>query len=249
MNFKAWINESNRKEISQLQPNSVITVFHGTDKDTAYEFCLNGIDAKKPQRYRKFPHISGGSPIKFGLFVAPDLETAQKFGNTILKFKSLGKNLIYRFPVEMKQYNKGFYKSQYPKSFRPSVSYDMLDKGIEPQAIFVGMVSPRAIEKIYLYDYQNAIWNSMSREEYIEKYSETNSKIRVFKSVFEPQEYNISLEEFVSRLAKEHNSTNEEILNILINIYKSHGILTGIGNIPSTLLRRIEQKIKKLVNN
>lgn len=236
--------------IKTMQPNTVITVFHGTDNDTAYDFCLNGIDAKKKQSYRRFPHISGGKEIKFGLFIAPNLKTAQKFGNVILKFKTTGKNLIHRFPIEMKDLDRpdSFYRKQLPKSFRPSTSYELADlKSLEPQALFIGLISPRAIEKVFVYKYPENIWIQMSREEYIKYYENKNPNTRIFKSSFEPQEFNISLDDFVKRLAAENDSTPENILDTLKSIYKRNQKLTGIGKIPPTLLRNIENKLKKLI--
>lgn len=248
MNFKTWLqHEGHRQEIAQMQPDSVITVFHGTSEDYAYEFCLNGIDAKKNQNYRLYPHLSGGKPIKFGIFVGPDLKTAQKFGQTIVKFKTLGKNLIYRYPTEMKKYNSGFYKELYPKSFRPSVSYDLLDKGVEPQAIFIGLLSPRAIEKVFHYNYKNHEWISMNPQEFTQQYIQKNPKTRMFKSDFEPQQYKMELDDFLVKLAHEHNSTKEEVLNTLKDIYKRHGYLTGVGQIPATLLKRIEKQLSSLM--
>ena len=250
MDFKQWLNEDKRKEIANLQPNSIITVFHGSTHENIYNFCLNGIDAKKPT-YRLYPHISGGNPLKFGLFVAPDLNTAQKFGSVVIKFRTLGKNLIYRFPVEMKDYNdRGFYKDQYPKSFRPVVSHDMLDRGVEPQALFIGLLSPRAIEKVYSLDYKYKTI-SMTPQEFISDYQNKNKNknINIYKSIFEPQEYQISLSDFVKRIAKEEDSTEQEILDILKRIYLKNGRLTGIGNIPFSLLRRVEQQLGNLLKN
>lgn len=248
MKFKNWIKtEGHRQEIAQMKPNSVITVFHGTTADDAYNFCLNGIDARKQQRYRIYPHVSGGKPIKFGIFVAPDLKTSQKFGSVSLKFKTLGKNLIYRYPTVMNKDNSHeLYKNSYPKSFRPTVSYDMLDNGVEPQAIYIGLLSPRAIEKLFVYDYKTHAWNSMLPQQYIQQYSQKNPKTRTYKGPFEPQEYQMSLQDFVKRLAQEHNSTEEETLNILKDVYRRNGYLTGIGEVPPTLLKRIERQLSQL---
>jgi hypothetical protein len=248
MQFKKWL-EGHRQNIAQMQPDSIITVFHGTSADDAYNFCLNGIDAKKQQKYRIYPHVSGGKPIKFGIFVAPDLKTAQKFGHVILKFKTLGKDLIYRFPTEMKKYNSGFYKELYPKSFRPVVSYDMLDKGVEPQAIYTGLLSPRAIEKLFVYNYGANQWSEMNREDYIQNYSEKNPQTKIFQSPFEPQNYKMSLEDFVKKLAQEHRLTEKETLAILKDIYRKSGYLTGIGDVPPTLLKRIEKQLSILLRH
>ena len=253
LNFREWaMSEGQMANIKTMQPETVVTVFHGTDNDTAYNFCLNGIDAKTKIHARRFPHISGGKELKFGLFVAPNLKTAQKFGNVILKFKTTGKNLIHRFPVEMKDLDRpeSFYSKTMPKSFRPSTSYDLADlKSPEPQALYIGLLSPRAIEKVCVYRLDKNNWEPMSREEYIEYYKSKNEKTRIFKSSFEPQEYNISLDDFVKKIAIENDSTPEEILNILKRIYKKSNSLTGIGTIPPTLLRNIENKLARIVNN
>lgn len=250
MNFKSWLlSEGQMANIKTMQPETVITVFHGTDRETAYNFCLNGIDAKT-KTWRKYPHISGGKEIKFGLFVAPNLKTAQSFGQVVVKFKTQGKNLINRFPAEMKVSDRpdSFYRKELPKSFRPSTSYELADlKSLEPQAIYIGLLSPRAIEKVFVYQYPENTWTPMSREEYIEYYPKTNSKNKVYKSLFEPQEYNMSLEDFVKRLADEEDSTPEDTLHILKDIYKKAGYLTGIGKIPPTLLKNIERKLAKII--
>ena len=251
MNFKEWLlHEGQMANIKTMQPETVITVFHGTDHKTAYNFCLNGIDAKAKVP-RTYLHMSGDKKLKFGLFVAPDLKTAQKFGLVVVKFKTQGKNLINQLPVEMKMFDRpdSFYRKELPKSFRPSTSYDLADlKSPEPQAIYIGLLSPRAIEKVFVHQYPENIWTPMSREEYIEYYSKTNPNSKVYKILFEPQEYNISLEDFVKRLADEQqHSTPEDILHILKNIYKKYGYLTGIGKIPPTLLKNIERKLAKII--
>lgn len=253
LNFQSWLlSEGQMANIKTMQPDTVITVFHGTDKETAYNFCLNGIDAKTKIHDRKFPHISGGKELKFGLFVAPNLKTAQKFGRVILKFKTQGKNLIHRFPVEMKDLDRpdSFYSKTMPKSFRPSTSYDLADlKSLEPQALFIGMISPRAIEKVFVHKYPENTWTPMSPDEYIEDFKEKNPNTRVTKSLFEPQEHNISLQDFVQRIADDENDTPEKILDTLKWIYEKSGYLTGIGKIPPTLLRNIEKKLGKLIQS
>jgi len=250
MNFKNWLlGEGQMANIKTMQPDTVITVFHGTNQETAYDFCLNGIDARK-RVTRLYPHISGGKDIKFGLFVAPNLKTSQKFGRVVIKFKTLGKNLIHRYPVEMKDLDRpdSFYRKQMPKSFRPSTSYDLAQlSASEPQALYIGLLSPRAIEKVFVYQYPENTWTPMSREEYIEYYNQENKNNRKkSKSIFEPQEYNMSLDDFVKRLALDNDSTPEEILDTLKYVYKKANRLTGIGNIPPTLIRNIENKLAKL---
>ena len=181
--------------------------------------------------------------------MAPNLKTAQKFGNVIVKFKSLGKNLIYRFPVEMKDVDK--WQSKYfRKSFRPSVSYDMSDlSAVEPQAIFIGLLSPRAIEKVFVYGYPSNIWTPMTREEYIQFYQDQNKKNSNIprKSLFEPQEADISLEEFISRIAKDNDSSYDNILNSFIWYYKRTGNLYIEKQFPETLARKIKRKLENYI--
>ena len=250
MNFKQWLlHEGQMANIKTMQPETVITVFHGTDYRTAYNFCLNGIDAKTkiPRIYDQ--HISGGKKIKFGLFVAPDLKTSKNFGSVVLKFKTQGKNLISQSPVEEKKWNK-YYEPAFPKSFRPYVSYDLADlKSSEPQAIYIGLLSPRAIEKVFVSDFTGVTgivtWTPMSREEYIEK---AGFKNILYKSPFEPQEYNISLEDFVKRIADEFGGTPESILNTLKDSYKYSKTLTRtFPDFPQTLLKHIERKLSKII--
>lgn len=57
----------------------------------------------------------------------------------------------------------------------------------------------------------------------------------------------MSLEDFVKRLADEEDSTPEDTLHILKDIYKKAGYLTGIGKIPPTLLKNIERKLAKII--
>lgn len=249
---KEWLfAEGQMANIKNLQPDTVITVFHGTDTQAAYDFCINGIDARSPYKGRKYPHLSGGKELKFGIFIAPNLKTAQKFGYVVIKFKTIGKNLIYRYPVEMKETDK-YWKKYFPNSFRPSVSYDMSDlSGVEPQALYIGLLSPRAIEKVFYQNRENK-WIPMSREEFITFHDENityTGKVNFHQSIFEPQEYNMTLDEFVNKIAKDQECSPEEILNTLKHIYKKHGYLSGIGKIPPTLLRNIEIQLKKLISN
>lgn len=244
MKFKLWI-EGKYGDLAKLQPDTVITVFHGTTLEYAYYFCVNGIDGKHLNHYRVYNHISGSKPIKFGLFVAPDVKTAFKFGNYVIKFKTLGKNLIHKFPAEAGE-SREYDSKYYPKSFRPEISRDMLSRGVEPQALFIGLESPRAIEKVYGWQ-QGVGQKSMSREEFIVFADKSNERLQYKKSDFEPQEYKMSLKDFVDRIVKREGGTEQEVLDILKRVYSRYGYLTGIGQIPYSLLKRIEQQVKRIV--
>lgn len=247
MDFKNWL-EGKKQEIENLQADTVISVFHGTTVQYAYSFCTNGIDAKHINHWRVYGnHLSGGKRLKFGIFVAPDVNTAFKFGSCVVKFKTTGKNLIYQFPAEMSKSDKHISK-RYPNSFRPSVSDQMLTNSVEPQALFIGLVSPRAIEKVYRWE-QGTGSISMTREEFIQWADSKDEKLKYKKSLFEPQEYKMSLEDFAKRIAAKENATPEEILEILKRVYRGHGFLTGIGHIPPSLLKRIENQVRNVLRN
>lgn len=247
MDFKLWL-EDQEELIKNLQKDTVLTVFHGTDTQYAYNFCINGIDARKPVRYRIYPHTSGGKPIKFGIFVAPDTKTAFKFGHYVIEFKTKGKDLIYQFPTEMSKANKGYYKDLYPNSFRPAVTDQLLNNPIEPQALFVGLVSPNEIEAVYhLKDNRYDQVVKLTKEEFIA--IAEKQKVRSNSSIFNPTEYQMSLSDFVKKIADDQNSSEQEVLEIMVDVYKRSGYLDGIGNVPHSLIIRIEKQLAKYIKN
>lgn len=93
---------SKRSTIINLKPDSVITLFHGTNQKNAVDMCVNGIDARK-STYQLYPHyVNNGQEkrmVSRGLFVTHDLKIAKSFGNNILKFRNIGKKLDVYFPI------------------------------------------------------------------------------------------------------------------------------------------------------
>lgn len=240
MQFRTWLESEDL--IRNMRPETVLPVFHGTTLQDAFNFCTMGIDGKKPQ-YRLYPHMSGGKPLKFGLFVAPDVKTALKFGSYAVEFNAHGKDLISRFPTEMHRWNRDkHYQNKFPGSFRPIVSDEMLNMSVEPQALFVGTASPDQILAVHVM--RNQSFNSvdrMSREQFLE-FARKN-KARENYAVFHAGEYKMSLQDFVKKLAAYHEATEQEIMDTLIRVYKRRGRLEGIGEVPFSLLRRIERQL------
>ncbi len=150
--FNGIFSESNKRgDIVHLQPNTVVTLFHGTSLDVALKMCQEGIDGNEPVgRVQQHDLELKGKFDSFfsGLFVTGTVETASKFGHYVIKFKTLAKNLHYQFEYKPDSFDQ-MTKDDYPKSFRPEVSWDLLNSGPEPQALFKGFVSPRSIEKVY----------------------------------------------------------------------------------------------------
>lgn len=197
------------KAIEHLQADTLLTVYHGTDYETAYDMLQNGIDAKA-EHYRKYPHWTGqgDKKLRVGLFITTDLTVAKNFGRVVLEFKVRGKDL---YPTNANTVDKirladSKVKSYYPNSFRPSVSFGLLSGGTESQALFRGFISPKEInKKLYVYDTK---WNDMTSEQYLEQYK-TEAK-DIHKKVVEPQE-KISLDEFYKRVVKEEGGSVADV--------------------------------------
>lgn len=152
------LREGQEQEIANLQPDTLIRVYHGTDMKSAIDMVVNGLDARQRVR-RLYPHYVGTSQgkamVNRGLFVTHDLYTATTFGSgVIVQFSAPGKELFPMFPSPEKMRKEDqIWRDQYPNSFRPSVSASMLEGGAEPQALYRGLLDPEQIEKIHTTQY------------------------------------------------------------------------------------------------
>lgn len=200
-------------DIATMQPDTPLTVFHGTDIDHAMEFCVNGIDARQ-RHHRLYPHWDQGEYVNRGLFVTTTLKVAIGFGQVVLKFKVLAKNLHnqYPSPKSQRQANDVF-RQDYPKSFRPGASWNLLGAGNEKQALFRGLVSPRAIEKVFLvrYDkegnYSNGRYDeykaAISPAEFLQLFTSKGTKAP-HKLMIEPQQLNLTPDDLLTMLVKKY---------------------------------------------
>ena len=89
--------ESDR-DVAEMQPDTPITVFHGTDVSHALEFCINGIDARQ-RHHRLYPHWDQGEYVSRGIFVTTNIKVAIKFGQIILKFTVLSEEPLSPIPL------------------------------------------------------------------------------------------------------------------------------------------------------
>lgn len=260
--FKEFLTESQRSDIENLKPDSRITVYHGSDIATITDFARFGIDAKKPKRMRLYPHwIAGKQPTR-GIFVSPDLETAMAFGKSVVKFTVLGKDL---YPAFSHRHDKYFAK-KFPNSFRPGVSDDMLNrgKGKESQALFIGLVSPRQIEKVYdvHFDkdgtYHEGLMgqyrSAFDREEFLKWVQDVYLKKQhdnLYKSQFEftdrfvePQEINITVDEFIARVKKKYPYITDDTIEDALKRAAQDNSFEGLGRIPYSVGKMLLKKIK-----
>jgi len=136
--------------ISELQPNTTLKLFHGMDVGTLKQFLAGGVDATKEMpRY----HNQGDER---GLYVTPSLKTALSFGSIVALLKVKGKQL---YPTARWSLGSGrktrtvleMASDRYPKSFRPVVSLQ-LNETNEPQAMLIGFVPRSSIMAVYIQD-------------------------------------------------------------------------------------------------
>jgi len=244
--FDIHLVESKISDIKKLQPNTVLSLFHGSTEENIYNFCVNGVDAKKSV-HRLYPHQVGGKRVTRGLYVTPDIETAFHFGQVVIKFKAMGKDLYPMYGQRTKLKGDDMMKKKYPDSFRPEVSYDMLErgKGQESQALFLGFISPRQIEKVYIIDGSK----KFNRKEYIE-YIDSKRKINIDDSIIEPQDIDISVDDAVDAIYQYHNRryNKDKIKYLLVQNAKSgEDIGHGMGfRLPYTVNKRLTKKLKKI---
>jgi hypothetical protein len=149
---------SHDQDIKHLKKDTQISVFLPAKPLQIKEYILKGIDAKKQvtakPRYEAGIENSIPKAVR-GLLVLANLETACKFGEYFIKIKTTPKSMIPTFltsaytsvaPVEE-------WRHQYPSSDYPILSAGLDGHGRKnyPQAIYRGLLSPRAIESVYIY--------------------------------------------------------------------------------------------------
>lgn len=206
-------------DVATMQPDTPITVFHGTSIAQAMEFCVNGIDARK-RHHRLYPHWDQGEYVSRGIFVTTTLKVAISFGDAVLKFKVLAKNLHYQYPSPASQRQADdVFRPDYPKSFRPGTSFNLLGPSKEKQALFRGLVSPRAIEKVYLINYDAEGNYGQGRYDEYRAAMDPTEFLTVFaakgqrlphKLSAEPQQINITAEQFVTMLANKYGKGRDD---------------------------------------
>lgn len=213
-------------EIANLQSDSVVSVYHGTDHKTAAKFAWQGIDARM-QVSRLYPHYIGiggkKQMVNRGLFVTADLNTAISFGRVVIKFFAKGEDLHFQFPSpELVRRERSFSQKRYPNSFRPEVSYNLLEPSNEPQALFRGLIPTHDIIQVFSTDYdEEGNYHQPMRNEYVAKFSREEYK-DWYKNVYLPKDKSANTPPHFSVEPDERVSFNELIIRVL-EYYKSRG--------------------------
>ena len=136
--------------LHDLRPNTKMSVYHGT-RLAHIRDLINGFDANKVVS-RDY-----GGPRHAGLFVTPNIQTAERFssyGEIILELSVTAKYLHgtdYSGNIgrsqRMDQRTVDHLRERYPDSFRPYLSNTLLQSS-EPQALLRGLVKPLQIKRV-----------------------------------------------------------------------------------------------------
>jgi hypothetical protein len=133
-------------EVKRLKPSDKLLVYHGT-RLAFLPQMIHGFDAtQEVKRYY-------GGPRHTGVFVAPDFETARRFGPIVMEIEVRAANLhgtdYSGVTGREEPRREEIWRSFYPDSFRPYLSETLTAVG-EPQALLKGLVSPRAIKRVWV---------------------------------------------------------------------------------------------------
>ena len=156
--------------LKHMQRSDRVRVFHGTyiatgvDPDDAPQNMVFGIDSLKQSTSRY--HDTPGFHRYRGLFVAPTYEGARHFGNLVFEFHvkagnlhatDWSANISRKWDIDKKELVKQC-QDLYPGSFNPELSCSLdtsskskghLFRGVEPQALFIGMVPASNIVAVH----------------------------------------------------------------------------------------------------
>jgi hypothetical protein len=137
--------------LTDLSEDNWLVVYHGTSLSEVPSL-INGFDATR-LKYRLY-----GGPKHRGLFVTPDFKTAERFapyGEVILELVVRAKNLHgtdYSGRTGRQQKpekrTEEWLAGKFPNSFRPYLSLTLM-QSVEPQALLIGLVSPKQILRVW----------------------------------------------------------------------------------------------------
>lgn len=219
---------SKMNKIKKLSPDTVLSVFHGTEIDDAYDMVIHGIDGRKRvgRSYPHFVNIDDEKPVMVnrGLFISPFLEGAIRFGRAVIKFKTEARDLYNIFPsLKNIRDDKKLWKDKFPKSYDPGLSAFLSGRAwkSEPQALYRGRTSPRAIERVYIRDASTD--KEWAKKEIMRQYfdPEKYESVKVGKIKGTESYISIAPDEFIEWYqAKEEGAGNKVSKNIESVIYE-----------------------------
>ena len=236
---KDWlmIYQEGSEVTDALKPDTVLTVYHGTNGNGLKDMLVAGIDATKVHSR------SYNQGRERGLYITDDIKTARKFGNWIVEFECKGKDL---FPTATFGASRGIrnhkgmikhVEEQYPNSFRKFTSY-MLRDTIEPQAMFIGYIPLKSIKAIHYFDYDES-------GQQLKTY--TVEEVQKILNVDETYHWDINMtgEEVSIRAGEIYDLPHEEMLSFL-KIPEGFSEFANNMRLPRKLRFRLKEYIRGL---
>lgn len=133
---------------NNIKPNTLITLYHGTEKATLDSALKEGIDVRFSPKSRQY---YGTDVDRWGIYATPYAPTAHSFGGYILEIAVPAIHLeqpgVLRGGEESFAKEDEAWRKFYPNSFRPSLSSSLAIKG-ESQAIVKTKVMPNMIRSV-----------------------------------------------------------------------------------------------------
>jgi len=229
-------------ENAELQPDSRIKVYHGTTEKGVKELFKGGvIDATKviPRLYNQGINAKGEHTER-GLYVTDDIEVAKRFGNTIIEFTALGKNLyppstFLGLDRDGRQH-EGMLKlvnEEYPNSFRPYTSYSM-NEDSEPQAVFIGTLPVSSIDNIY----QKTKGDGPLKEIPVSVFFNADKDV--------VSDVTWEIDDILNYLSQRFNKDIDRIIKILVKNKDNFNKLGVVKDMPRKLQLRLKTYIRNL---
>ncbi|MFA6233494.1 MAG: DUF5661 family protein [Bacteroidota bacterium] len=212
------VTESLKKastDLAMLKPNDVVQVYHGTNYE-GFARMANGIDAM-----RDMGRLYGGGPHR-GLFVTPDWSVAEGFSSSQEIVMGLKVYAKFLHGVEnsgnLRDGQDKDFAGKYPKSFRPSLSFTLLDSGLEPQAIYLGYLKPSDITSVWVKG------KKMSREEAIQVVAEKLAQKTILEDYgVDLTSPKLSLKDFIHAFVRHGDGTETELVTTLRETVEHRG--------------------------
>lgn len=165
--------------VHNLSPETTIKLYHGADSRFIDEILKYGIDLDvlpPTMNYPEYYVTESNMEItrRPGLYVSPNLRTAQGFGQFVLEFNIQAKfleasNVVRQEMMKLHGIENPdeFWREVYSKSFNPLLTHNLLAPG-EPQAFLKMSIKPSSILCIHAYDYGTETWNTYTPGKFLE---------------------------------------------------------------------------------
>lgn len=194
--------------IKSLKPGAWVIVYHAThvsnDRLRGPQNMVFGLDAvaKHSRQYNQDRHG--------GLYVAPTLKDADKFGRLVFEIAVRTNNLHgtdWGGKINTRGPEAKELASKYPNSFRPGLSDTFGSHNYEPQALLVGMVNSKQILSVH---YNGKRY---SPAEFIKEFA--NNLARGSETGMNTTSTRITVDQYVGYLAKSFNKGQDAIIKAI----------------------------------